>query len=641
MRAPSPRGDLHRVATRLSRPGRRGMLPFLAVRIANAHPHAGVGERREPVVGRRDLDAQGLAREPPAVDPKRGTIGRAAPQPARGLAPEPLVGGVGRGRQHLPPPGRLAREDHGAAAPEALHRDDGPGRRFAGRDREHRRAGAGRPQGNDASQRGHRRPALDRLPDPAAEAHDGMTLPVRGRGDARRRAGGGAGAEDPRPPLFPQGERQQGLEGRGLEPAPLERAGAHDEQAAPPLGHERGGVLHLGRAQPRRLDVAQNDRVVAEQRLARRRVPPGQRLGPTGRALDVERALAEIVAALVDHRVDDHPGVGAQDALQEAVLVAGPPFDEQHAPGPGGGRHQHAPNVVRGHQLPLVDGNLDRVQGRALPPGRHRDDGPGDGAVPRRGHRHHPDDPAVLQHPDVERVRPEPVADGGEREVDRRPRRGRPARRHVEHLAVPGGPASAHAHREDGRPGRRVGNPGSGVGAVGHEHDAGHPPLRVAVLDLAEGAGEVAPPGLGPHRLEIEGLESLADPPQVDPHVAGEGRHHLVPERRHRRIETAPAVHVGDAHAARPIEQDREHRAIRGGGLLPHRPGEQEENQQEDGEPEPGQRCPAPPRQGRERPQVAPTGGDGEGRGQPQGHPPRPGGSESHHGAARGSASDR
>ena len=618
------------------------MLPFLTLRIANADPHAGIGQRREPFVGRRDLDAQGLAREPPAADPQRGTIGRAAPQPARRLAPEPLVGGVGRGGQHLPPPGRLAREDHGAAAPEALHRDDGPGRRFAGRDRQHRRPGAGRSQGNDASQRRHRRPALDRLLDPAAEAHDGMTLPVRGQGDARRRAGGPARAEDSRPPLFPEGQRQQGLERRGLEPAPLERAGAHDEQAAPPFGHERGGVLHVGRAQPIRLDVAQNDGVIPKQRLARRRITPRQGLGPTRRALNVERALAEIVAALVDHRVDDHPGVAAEDALQEAVLVAGPPFDQQHAPGPGGGRHQHAPGVVRGHELALVDGNLDRVQGRALPLGRHRDDRPGDGAVPRRGHRHHPDHPAVLQYPGVERLRVEPVADGGEREVDRRPRRGRPARPQVEHLAVPGGLAGAHGHREDRRPGRRrVGNAGSGVGAVGHEDDAGHPPLRVAILDLAEGARQVAPPGLGPHGLEIEGLESFADPPQVDLHVAGEPRHHLVPERRHRRIETARAAHVGDAHAARPIEQDREYRAIRGRGLLPHRPGEQEENQQEDGEPEPGQRCPAPPRQGRERPQVAPTGGDGEGRGQPQGHPPRPGGSESHHGTARGSASDR
>ena len=324
------------------------------------------------------------------------------------------------------------------------------------------------------------------------------------------------------------------------------------------------------------------------------------------------------------------------------MLVSGPALDQQHAPGPAWGRHEHAADVVPRHQLVVVDGNLDRVEGCALRLGRHRDDGPGDGAVRRRIHRHHPQHAAVLQHPDLERLRGEPVADGGEREVDGRPRDHRTARAQVDHLAVAGGLGSAGAHREDGRSGRRGGGSGPGIGAVGHQHDAGQPALPVVRFDQTEGAGQIAPAGLGPRRRELQGLEPFADPPQLDLHRAGEGRNQVVADRGHRRIETARAAGVGDTHAARLIEKDRKHRARRGRRLHPHRPGEQEDDQQEDGESDSDQQPPAPPRQRRERPQIAPAGGGGAGRDQPQRHPPRPPGSEAHHGTARRApASDR
>ena len=267
------------------------------------------------------------------------------------------------------------------------------------------------------------------------------------------------------------------------------------------------------------------------------------------------------------------------------MLVAGAALDEQHAPGPGGRGHEHAAGVVPGHPLARVEGDLDRVQGRALPLGRHRDDRAGDGPVRGRVHGHHPDQAAVLEHPDIERLAVEAVGDGGEREVDRRPRRRRPARAHVEDLAVAAGLAGADAHREDRRPGGRVGEADSGVGTVGHEHYGGQFPPGIVLFGFGDGARQIAPAGLGPHVREIKGIEPFADPPQIDAHVVGEGRHHVVPDRRHRRIETALAARVGDAHAARPVEQDRDRRAVRGRRLLAHGAGEQDENHEEDGEP--------------------------------------------------------
>ena len=465
-----------------------------------------------------------------------------------------------------------------------------------------------------------------------------MPLPVRGQGDARR---AGARPEDAGPVLFPQLQREHGLHGRRPEPAARERAGAHDQQTSPPLGNERRRALDPRRAQPLRLDVPENDRVVAEQRLARGRKPAGQRRGAVGGALDVEGGFAQVVAAFVDHRVDRDAGIAAEGPLQEGVLVAGPALDQQHAPGPAGGRHEHAAHVVLRHRLARGDGDLDGVEGRALRRGRHRHDGPGDGAVARRTHRHHPHEAAVLEHADLERLRPEPVADGREGEVDGRPGGHRAAGAQVEHLAVARGLGGADAHREDGRRRRRGGggSAGAGVGAVGHQHDAGQPAVRVARPDLGEGARQIAPARLGAHGREVDRLEPFADAPRLDPHVAAERGNQTVADRGHRRVEAARAVGVGDAHAARPVEEHREHRTAGGRRLHPYGPGEHDEDEQEDGQPQSDQHRPARPR---ERPRAAPHGGGGEGRGQPQRHPPRPRRGETHHRTAGGApASDR
>jgi hypothetical protein len=60
-----------------------------------------------------------------------------------------------------------------------------------------------------------------------------------------------------------------------------------------------------------------------------------------------------------------------------------------------------------------------------------------------------------------------------------------------------------------------------------------------------------------------------------------------IPEDPPHRVEAGPAVEVGQTHAARVVEQDAEHVALRhGAGQQQHRPEQTESQQRENGHPE-------------------------------------------------------
>jgi hypothetical protein len=266
----------------------------------------------------------------------------------------------------------------------------------------------------------------------------------------------------------------------------------HEDSTAPP-SDELPGRFELRATELRALDVCEDERVVLEEVLWLLRVTGCQCRAARARRLHVERVHTLFVAPLAHDGIDLEPGVGRKRALQEAVLEARRPFDEQHATRALRRLHEHAARVVLRHELPCGGRHVHGVDRRRAARRRH---------AKRRAHRHalgggrllaRFDRPAVLQKPDDHRRRAVAVADdrGGDfhaRVVQHRFRGG-----DAEHLAIAAGGAAADREGKDRRAVR--GNSLGGatrISTVRHEDDAGD---RAAVQPLAcrgEGAGEVA-----------------------------------------------------------------------------------------------------------------------------------------------------
>ena len=131
-------------------------------------------------------------------------------------------------------------------------------------------------------------------------------------------------------------------------------------------------------------------------------------------------SFALLVFSLSDDRVDLEAGVGGPGALEKAVLEAGRALDEQHAAGSGRRLHEHAAGVVFRHQLAGNGRNLDGVDAPARRVRRHLKYFVDRRSVGRRHDAPDVDHPAVFEQPQLDRRRPETVADGGHRQVHAR-----------------------------------------------------------------------------------------------------------------------------------------------------------------------------------------------------------------------------
>ena len=109
--------------------GQRGGRP--GARSRPARRWSAAPRRRAPARSRGRAPAPRRRRSHPGDDAAAEVIATgsvdAARQPAGHLPPDGVVGAVGRGQHHAPPPRRLAGEDHRPALPVALHGQQRPG----------------------------------------------------------------------------------------------------------------------------------------------------------------------------------------------------------------------------------------------------------------------------------------------------------------------------------------------------------------------------------------------------------------------------------------------------------------------------------------------------------------------------------
>ncbi len=207
---------------------------------------------------------------------ERHRIGRIARQPARGLPPEELVAAIGGRPQHAPAPRRLAGEDHRAAAAVALNRDQrhrravrptasppAPSRRAADRRPANSTRAAAAPPTASATPPAWR---AMRMIGWSAPSGVSVTDVVRRRRPRDPPARVGA---PPRRSFSSTGSTSSS--GDPAMPALQKRPPAEHQQTAATHADEVGEQFHLRAPEELALEVADDHRVVGEQRFARRR----------------------------------------------------------------------------------------------------------------------------------------------------------------------------------------------------------------------------------------------------------------------------------------------------------------------------------------------------------------------------------
>ena len=230
--------------------------------------------------------------------------------------------------------------------------------------RQHLRAGSRRARGRRRGQRRQLRPPLPALVDRHRQARRGMRRAIGGQ---RQRVGRRRQRLTLSRPVARRSVKSSGsTSSSGVPTSPARSNDRAPSTSRPPPrgGDERRGHLQLIAAEEIAFDVAEDDRVVAEQLGALGRIAGGERAGAAARRLDEERVAALFVLSLAHDRIDFERGIARQRALEKRVLEAGRAFDDQHAAPPALRRHEHAAHVVLGDELAAVDGNLDRVDRR-------------------------------------------------------------------------------------------------------------------------------------------------------------------------------------------------------------------------------------------------------------------------------------
>ena len=88
------------------------------------------------------------------------------------------------------------------------------------------------------------------------------------------------------------------------------------------------------------------------------------------------------------------------------------------------------------------------------------------------------------------------------------------------------------------------------VTAIGHDDDRGDRLGGIVGLDLVERSSQITATVLGPHGGQLQRLECFPKAPELDPEGIAKRRADTVANQRHGRLDAAPAVHIGDSHAA-------------------------------------------------------------------------------------------
>ena len=246
-----------------------------------------------------------------------------------------------------------------------------------------------------------------------------------------------------------------------------------------------------------------------------------------------------------------------QGPLEEGVLVAGRALDEQQ-PAPASRRlDEDAAAVVLTGDLAGGDRHRHLVDGRRRRIRRDREHRMHRCAIGRRD----PPDvdrPAVGGEGQVERLGAESRAERRDVDVDRGVGQARLAGGHGHHFAVAGDGRRPDAHGEDRRRGRVAARllAHRGVAAVGDDDDAAQRPPTVAIGHRRQRTADVGAAGRGLQPAEIAGGHAVAEGPDV----GAERRR----QRRHQRLGGGPgplepgrSLGVGDAHAARDVDQNR------------------------------------------------------------------------------------
>src|SRR4029453_3924623 len=97
--------------------------------------------------------------------------------------------------------------------------------------------------------------------------------------------------------------------------------------------------------------MAEDPRVVAEERATICRIARGKRGRPAAAGLDEERVASLIVPPFADHGIDVEALGGGEGALEDRVREARRSLDDEDAAPATLRRHEHATGVVLCHQL--------------------------------------------------------------------------------------------------------------------------------------------------------------------------------------------------------------------------------------------------------------------------------------------------
>ena len=328
-----------------------------------------------------------------------------------------------------------------------------------------------------------------------------------------------------RPAASGELERQQVLEQGSGESLAQERPRPQHEQAAAALADEAPRRLELGARELMRLDVGEHERVVAEERVARRGVAGGQAVAARLRRLHVERIGTLLVLALAHHRVDFETGIGRPRTLQEAVLESRRALDEQDAAGARRRLHEDAAGVVLGNELAGEQGHLDGVDRRCALAGRDLEHFAHRRALGGGGDALDVDRTPVLEQAQLDRRAPQPVADRRHRQVDARVVEDRLGDGDAEHLAILARHRCADADGEDRRAHPRPRAPRRArVTAVRHQDDARDRPAAVALAHGGERPGDIAAARRGRQRCGRHRGNAIAEAEHLDLKLRAERR---------------------------------------------------------------------------------------------------------------------
>ena len=346
------------------------------------------------------------------------------------------------------------------------------------------------------------------------------------------------------------------------------RAAAEREQRPAALAHELLQHPELITGEERRLDAAEDDGPELEQLFAPRR-----------EAIDQLHAVAhaepkELVLGASHQPHDLHRAVAGDGPPKEGELGSRLPFDIEHPRRPRANVEHRAVFVVLRHEL-----TLDRSSSHREPvaAGRHRGHAqprPHHVAAPREGNLFARDDlPVCLR-------RQRRLLTTGAANTDRRVDQHRRAREHArrrrdaDDREISAEPLLAHANGVDGNPSRlesedRRAEVATGVVcAVGHHDDTRDRQAAEVGAHAVERGGEIGAPAArlepGPRRCD-GGFGGESERPHRVARGQSPDERARVGEFALHRARTARSSHVGHAHAARVVEQDRQHVALRHG----------------------------------------------------------------------------